>query len=579
MTARKPDTTMHIQPAAPRDRVQVLFENRAPYEGPVGTRLQAFFQAWENDNSVPKEERAIAAIVDNRLRELTVPVTRDVAVTPVTLRHSDGNRIYRRTLSFLLVVAAAELFPERQVTIEHSLPTGAFFCRIHGRENLTPEELSQLKTRMTEIIEADAPIVRQNLPLDVVYKIFTERGDDDKVRLLDVREGDYLSVYELRGYVDYFFGYMAPSTCYVHGFDLHAFDEGFVLRFPRHETPGTVLPFVESPKLADVFKQTQHWLNLIGVEDIGQLNSTITNGRIREIIMVAEALHERNIAQIAQQIAHQHARGVRVALIAGPSSSGKTTFSKRLAIQLMTHGIRPFTLEMDNYFVDRELTPLDENGEYDFESLQALNVELLNANLLDLIDGKPVSLPRFDFLTGKSSPGRTIQISQDHVIILEGIHGMNPDLTPSLSSDDTFRIYVSALTQLNIDRHNRVPTTDIRLIRRIVRDARHRHYTAEDTLARWPSVRRGEKRNIFPYQENADIMFNSALVYELAVLRPLVEPLLLRVNPDSPLRVEAHRLLSFLRWVRPLGLDLVPDNSLLREFIGDSILRDYHPGS
>ena len=450
---------------------------------------------------------------------------------------------------------------------------------MRGRANLTPEELEQIKRKMHEIVVEDNPIVRQTLPLDVANEIFAKRNDDDKTRLLKVRDQDYLSVYELRGYTDYFFGYMAPSTGYVQWFDLHLFDDGFVLQYPRRENSGQLKPFVKSPKLAEVFRQTSHWLNLINVRDIGQLNEAIANGRIREIVMITEALHERQIADIAQQVADKHQEGLRVVLIAGPSSSGKTTFAKRLAIQLMTHGIKPFTLEMDNYFVDREKTPRDESGEYDFESIDALNVEILNENLVSLIAGEKVFMPSFDFKTGTSTVGKTVQISDEHVIILEGIHGINPALTPSLQGKNTaFRIYVSALTQLNIDRHNRVPTTDVRLIRRIVRDAKHRHYTAEDTLGRWPSVRRGEKRNIFPFQENADAMFNSALVYELAVLRPLVEPLLLRVDPDSILRVEAHRLLSFLRWVRVMDTDYIPDNSLLREFVGGSILRDYHPG-
>lgn len=570
--------TPDIYPAAPRATVQVLFNNTDAYEGPSGHTLEKFFQAWEKQHNITLEERAVAAIVDNRLRELTYPVARDVQVKPITLRHADGNRIYRRTLSFLLVVAAFELF-KAQVSIEHALPSGAFFCQLQGRPNLTPDELQQLKQRMLDIVAQDNIITRQNIPLDDARQMFTERRDDDKVRLLQIRAQDYLSVYELRGYLDYFFGYMTPSTGYIGWFDLQLFGDGFVLRYPRREDPGKLLPFVDSPKLAEVFRQSSHWLDLMGISDIGQLNEAAQKGEMQEIVMVTEALHERNIAQIAQSVANHHRDGVRVVLIAGPSSSGKTTFSKRLAIQLMTHGLQPFTLEMDNYFVERTQTPLDENGEYDFESIQALDIESLNKNLITLIAGEKTQMPRFNFHTGKPEIGREVQITQDHIIILEGIHGMNPGLTPAIPLDKTFRIYVSALTQLNIDRHNRVSTTDVRLIRRIVRDATGRGYTAEDTLARWSSVRRGEKRNIFPYQENADAIFNSTLVYELAVLRPLAEPLLLRVNPDSPLRVEAHRLLSFLGWVRPMDTALIPDNSLLREFIGGSILKDYHPGT
>lgn len=569
---------MTIQQASPRKTVQVNCQNKI-YEGPVGATLQEFCRAWEIDENIPPEERAIAAIVDNRLRELTVPVTRDIMVSPITLRFSDGNRIYRRTLSFLLVVAIAELFPEAKVVIDHAMPHGAFFCHMLGRDNLTVEELKRVKQRMWEIIEEDSPIQRRNMPLEEAQNIFTKRGDDDKIRLLDVRENDYLSVYELRGYVDYFFGYMAPSTSYIRWFELHAMEDGFELQYPRRENPGKLQDSFRSPRLNRIFQQTGDWLRLMNLEDMGQLNQALADNQAQEIILVQEALHERRIADIGERVAEAYSNhGARVVLIAGPTSSGKTTFSKRLAIQMKTHGLKPFTLEMDNYFVNRELTPRDENGDYDFESLEAVDVKRLNEDLLSLIEGKLTQIPSFDFHTGVSSPGQKLQLSADTVIILEGIHGLNPGLTPSIPSDKTYRIYVSALTQLNIDRHNRVPTTDVRLLRRLVRDATYRNYTAEDTLGRWPSVRRGEKRNIFPYQENADSMFNSALVYELAALRRLAEPLLLRVDPYSPLRVEAHRLLSFLRWVTPLDIDLIPDNSLLREFVGGSNLRDYHPG-
>jgi uridine kinase len=312
------------------------------------------------------------------------------------------------------------------------------------------------------------------------------------------------------------------------------------------------------------------------VESVSGLNDAIANGRIREIILVSEALHEQRIAQIADLIA-RYRDEVRLVLIAGPSAAGKTTFSKRISIQLLGHGIRPFPLALDNYFVDREKTPKDEQGQYDFEVLEALDLELFNRHLLALMRGEPVQLPRFNFKTGRREEGEVVQLGPDHVIIVEGIHGLNPQLVPSIPRERTFRIFISALTQLNIDRHNRVPTTDTRLVRRIVRDAIYRGYSAEETLNRWESVRRGEKRHIFPYQENADMMLNSALVYELAVLKPLAEPLLLQVEPSSPRRVEAKRLLAFLHWFEPCGPDMIPDNSILREFIGGSILRDYTP--
>ena len=569
---------MTIQLSTPRKTIQVTCENKI-YEGPIGTTLQEFCRIWEQDENIPPQGRAIAAIVDNRLRELTVPVTRDITVKPITLKFSDGNRIYRRTLSYLLVVAIYELFPDAKVVIDHAMPHGAFYCHMLGRDNLTIEELAQVKRRMWELIEADCSIQRKNIPLEEARAIFTKRGDDDKIRLLDVRENDYLSVYELQGYVDYFFGYMAPSTGYIRWFEFHPMDGGFELQYPRRENPGKLLDTFRSPRLNSIFQQSGEWLRLMKLEDMGQMNQALQAGRAQELILVHEALHERYIAEIGEKVAEAYYKGARVVLIAGPSSSGKTTFSKRLAIQMMTHGLKPFTLEMDNYFVSRELTPRDENGDFDFEVLEAVDIERLNQDLLGLISGKLTQIPKFNFHTGQSTPGQKLQLSADTVIILEGIHGLNPGLTPSIPSEQTYRIYVSALTQLNIDRHNRVPTTDVRLLRRLVRDATYRNYSAEDTLGRWPSVRRGEKRNIFPYQENSDSMFNTALIYELAALRNLAEPLLLRVDPDSPLRVESHRLLSFLRWVKPLDIDLIPDNSLLREFVGGSNLRDYHPGN
>lgn len=573
-------TDIPIFSTQPRTTVHVTFPDGVPYEGKIDTPLEQFVHHWEQTNHIPIEKQAIGAIVDNQLRELTVPVKRDVYVQPIDLSQSDGSRIYRRTLSFILVVAVAECLDGAKVVIDHAMPSGAFYCWIEGERDLSPEKLAAIKQRMWQIIEADEPITRSNISLEEARTIFFKRGDHDKLRLLDVRDKDYLTVYHLRGYMDYFFGYMAPSTGYIRQFDLIKVKDGLALCFPRPENSVEMQPFVESPKLFRVFRRTGEWLKLIGIEDIGQLNKVLENeDQTREMILVAEALHERRIARIAERITKRHKRGVRVVLIAGPSSSGKTTFSKRLAIQLMTHGLKPFTLEMDNYFVDRHLTPRDENGDYDFESFQALNVEQLNEDLVALIRGDEVTLPKFVFKTGKGVPDKQVQLSSDHIIILEGIHGMNPNLTPNVPAKNTYRIYISALTQLNIDRHNRVPTTDVRLIRRIVRDATYRNYTAADTLGRWPSVRRGEKRNIFPYQENADVLFNSTLVYELAVLRPLTEPLLRQVGYDNPLQIEVNRLLSFLRWVRPIDSKFVPDNSILREFVGNSILKDYHPGT
>ncbi len=564
--------TLSVRSAKPRETAQVRLPDGQVFESPVGTALEQYIKVALDGSPVP----VIAALVNGDLRELTYQMWSDARVDPVFLSDSDGVRIYRRSLSFLLVTAVRELFPQAQVFVDHTLPFGGFFCQVRGREPFSAEELAQIEARMREIVVEDAPIIREPVPLDEVIKTFQARGEMEKVQLLARRQKNYLSLYNLRGLRDYFHGYMVPSTGYLHYFALHLWPPGFVLQYPRRHRPTELLPVSDYPQLTAIFREYGEWLRLLGVASVSELNDAIANGRIREIILVSEALHEQRITQIADLIA-RYRNEVRLVLIAGPSAAGKTTFSKRISIQLLAHGIRPFPLELDNYFVDREKTPRDESGHYDFEVLEALDLPLFNQHLLALMRGEAVQLPRFNFKTGQREEGETVQLGPDHIIIVEGIHGLNPRLVPSIPRERTFRIFTSALTQLNIDRHNRVPTTDTRLIRRIVRDATYRGYTAEETLNRWESVRRGEKRHIFPYQEHADVMLNSALVYELAVLKPLAEPLLLQVEPSSPRRVEAKRLLTFLQWFEPCGPDLIPDNSILREFIGGSILLDYTP--
>ena len=556
----------------PRRTAQVRFPDGRTFEAPVGTPMEEYIQAAFPDSPV----LVIAALVNGDLRELTYPLQSDARVEPVFLSDSDGVRIYRRSLAFLLVTAVRELFPEAQIFVDHTLPFGGFFCQVLGREPFSEEELAQIEARVRDIVAEDTPITREPVPLDEAIELFKSRGEDEKVRLLTHRKKDYLSLYNLRGTRDYFHGYMVPSTAYLPHFALHVWPPGFVLQYPRRHRPSELLPIADYPQLTAIFRQYGEWLRLLGVDSVSALNEAIAKGRIREIILVSEALHEQRIAQIADLI-DRYRNEVQLVLIAGPSAAGKTTFSKRLSIQLLAHGIRPFPLALDNYFVDREKTPRDEHGQYDFEALEALDLELFNEHLLALMRGEMIQFPRFNFKTGKREEGEFVQLGPDHVIIVEGIHGLNPRLVPSIPRDRTFRIFVSALTQLNIDRHNRVPTTDTRLVRRLVRDAVYRGYSAEETLNRWESVRRGEKRYIFPYQEHADMMLNSALVYELAVLKPLAEPLLLQVEPSSPRRVEAKRLLAFLQWFEPCGSDPIPDNSILREFIGRSILRDYVP--
>ena len=561
-----------VQSARPRQTAQVRFPDGRTFKAPVGTPVEEYVKAACPDSPA----LIVAALVNGDLRELTYAVRSDARVDPVFLSNSDGVRIYRRSLAFLLVTVVREMFPEAQIFVDHTLPFGGFFCQVRGREPFSAEELAQIEAEMRKAIAEDLPITREPVPLDEVIETFTARGETEKVQLLTRRKKDYLSLYNLRGTRDYFHGYMVPSTGYLRYFALHLWPPGFVLQYPRRHRPSELLPIAGHPQLTAVFRQYGEWLRLLGVESVSGLNEAIANGRIREIILVSEALHEQRIAQIADMIA-RYRNEVRLVIIAGPSAAGKTTFSKRISIQLLAHGIRPYPLALDNYFVNREDTPRDEHGNLDFEALEALDLELFNQHLMALMRGEAVQLPRFNFKTGKREQGETVQLGPGHVIIIEGIHGLNPGLVPSIPRERTFRIFISALTQLNIDRHNRVPTTDTRLIRRIVRDATYRGYSAEETLNRWESVRRGEKRHIFPYQEHADMMLNSALVYELAVLKPLAEPLLLQVEPSSPRRVEAKRLLAFLQWFEPCGTELIPDNSILREFIGDSILRDYTP--
>ena len=558
--------------ARPRETSQIHLPDGRTFEAAVDTPLEQYMKAALGDSQVP----VIAALVNGQLRELTYRVQADAQVEPLLLSDSDGVRIYRRSLSFLLVTAVRELFPAAQVSMDHTMPFGGFFCHLSGRESFSAEELAQIEARMREIVAEDAPIARRRVSLDDAIQMFHARGEEEKVQLLTRRERNHLSFYTLRGKSDCFHGYMVPSTGYLRYFALHPWPPGFALQYPRRHRPTDLLPVRDYPQLMAVFREYGEWLQLLGIDSVSGLNESIASGRIREIILVSEALHVQRIARIAEQIACSRDK-VRLVLIAGPSASGKTVFSRRLSIQLLAHGIHPFPLELDNYFVDREKTPLDDQGNRDFEALEALDVRLFNQHLLSLLRGETVQLPSFSFRTGRREAGETVTLGPDHVIIVEGIHGLNPQLGRSVPRERTFRVFASALTQLNIDRHNRVPTTDTRLIRRIVRDAMYRGYTAEETIKRWESVRRGEKRHIFPYQEHADVMFNSALGYELAVLKPLVEPLLQQVEPSSPRRVEVKRLLTFLKWFEPCGHDLIPDNSILREFIGGSILRDYTP--
>ena len=563
--------TNNIQFTSPGDRVEIHLPDKCVISAPRGTPVGDFLKLLEEKNGTPP---IVGAIVNGELRELTFPIQIDSKVQPVTMGEADGMRIYRRSLTFLLEVAFSSLFPDGEVSVDHSVASGGYYCQAIGRPPLTHDELIQVENKMRTLVQADLPFRREEVPLSQAIEYFRQEGVEAKVRLLAHRQKPYLTLYELKGYHDYHHGYMVPSTGYLRWFALVPTGDGFTLRFPRRHEPTELLPQPEYPKLLLAFRQYGDWLERLGISSVGALNDAIKATRSREIILVSEAFHEQRVAEIAAQIA-AHSKEIRVILVAGPSASGKTTFSKRLSVQLLTHGISPFPLEMDNYFVDRELTPRDDNGDYDFESIQALNRQRLSEDLRRLIAGEAVQVPRYNFITGTCDPGEEIQLRSGEVIILEGIHGLNPSLIQDVPGEKTFRIYASALTQINLDRQNRVSTTDTRLIRRIVRDANERGYTAQETIHRWESVRRGEKRYIFPFQENADVLFNSALVYELSALKPLAEPILRQVQFGKPGYVEAKRLLAFLEWFLPLDSDLIPDNSILREFIGNSILREF----
>ncbi|MCJ7512989.1 MAG: nucleoside kinase [Anaerolineales bacterium] len=557
-----------------RTTVQVILPDSRVLEGPRGATLAEFLAPVD-----PDQAPVVGAVMNGELRELTYPVEIDSRVRPVRMSEADGMRIYRRSLTFLLAAAFEDLFPGTNLTVDHSVASGGYYCQVSGREPLSALELSRLEGRMRELVQADMPFAKIQVPLDEAIRTFEEKGYRDKARLLSHRRKPHLVFYELVGFRDYHHGYMVPTTGYLQWFGLSQIDNGFTLRFPRRHRPTELLPLPDYPMLLSTFRQYGDWLDRLGISSAGILNDAIAAGRARELILVSEALHEGRVAEIAALVAERQP-AVRAVLIAGPSSSGKTTFSKRLAIQLLARGSSPFPVEIDSFFVDRDRTPRDENGEFDFESLGAVDLARLNHDLRLLVKGESVQLPRYNFKAGKQEAGDVVQLQPGQVIILEGIHGLNPDLVPELPQPSTFRIYASALTQLNLDRYNRVSTTDTRLIRRIVRDAKQRGYNASETIRRWESVRRGEKRYIFPFQENADVMFNTALVYESSALAPLAEPLLRQVAFGTAEHVEAKRLLSFLEWFLPLDTELIPDNSILREFIGGSILERFdlwHP--
>ncbi|MDD3852203.1 MAG: nucleoside kinase [Syntrophomonadaceae bacterium] len=509
----------------------------------------------------------MAGVVNNNLVDLNYYLNESDQVKLITMKSEIGLRVYRRSAVFLLIVAARMEFPDRKITIKHSLSNGLLCEFVDGVTN--ESEVKKLEARMRKLVDMDLPVHRNTIMSEQAMEIFARQQQYDKVKLLEVRGKPVVHVYELDGWYEYFYGYMVPRTGMISHFKLIYYSPGIILQTPESHNPTAIEPYIEQKQLARVFREARDWSDMLQTPHVAALNDIIANGNIEEIIRVNEALHEKKIAYIADQICQQ--KDARLVLIAGPSSSGKTTFAQRLFIQLRVNGRRPVLISMDNYFVDRALTPRDENGEYDFESLHALKLDLFNSHLISLIRGDEVEVPVFNFKTGEcDAHGIPIKVNSGQPIIVEGIHALNDELTWLIPPEQKFKVYISALTQLNIDYSNRIPTTDSRLIRRIVRDARTRGYCAADTISRWPSVRAGEQKYIFPYQENADVMFNSSLVYELAVLKPYAEPLLQAISPEADEYVESKRLLKFFSYFKPISGDPIPPNSIIREFIGGS---------
>jgi uridine kinase len=551
-------------------KLNISFRNGRNVKFEEGTKLYDIAKEHGLDSDAP----IVLGKLNGKYMELTRELKEEGLFEVVDIRERIGLKAYVRTLQFILIKAVYDLFPESKITIEHSLSKG-IFGEVHNKEHaLDVEDINTIKKRMQEIIAADLPIKKISVSREEAIKIFTEYKMDDKIRLLKHANSDSLKLYELDGRYDYFYGAMAYSTGAVKLFDLMFYDPGFILRYPTEDNPEEIPVFIEHKKLARIFYETEQWGHILDVADVGSLNEKVVSGEIVDIIRVSEALHEKKIAYIADMISDR--KEVKIVLIAGPSSSGKTTFSKRLGIQMRVNGLMPIPISLDDYFVDRENTPKDENGDYDFESIYALDLELFNRHLNELLEGKEVEIPVFNFKTGSREwNGHKLKLPENGVLVIEGIHGLNNILTSTIPAENKFKIYISALTQLNIDNHNRIATTNVRMIRRIVRDYLSRGYGGEKTLMMWPSIRRGEEKNIFVFQEEADVMFNSTLVYELCVLKKFALEELLKVEPTSPAYYDALTLKSFLNFFKEIDVSLIPENSILREFIGGSTFYKY----
>lgn len=544
--------------------------NGTIHEYPSGTTLLEISRDFEKDYA----NDIILAFVNNKLRELFKKVTKDCTVRFVTTAEDAGSKTYMRGLILVMLKAFYAEFGTENVTkvsVEYSIGNG-LYCDYIGKLPLTPERIQSVKNRMLDIVKKDISFTKRSIGTDDAIELFHHYRMFDKEKLFYYRRVSKANIYNLDGFEDYYYGYMPASSGMLKYFDLIPYEEGLMLILPNKKTPTVVDPFIPQKKLYYTLKESNQWAKMMEIENVGALNDVIAQGKINDLILVHEALQEKKISDIVEDV--KKIGGKKFIMIAGPSSSGKTTFSHRLSIQCKAHGMKPHPIAVDNYFVNREKTPRDEQGNYNFEVLEAIDIEQFNQDMTDLLNGKTVDIPEFNFISGKREyKGNYLTLGPDDILVIEGIHGLNDALSYSLPRESKYKIYISALTQLNIDEHNRIPTTDGRLIRRMVRDARTRGASAKKTIGMWPSVRRGEEENIFPFQEDADHMFNSALIYELAVLKQYAEPILFGIDRDCDEYIEAKRLLKFLDYFVGTPSEAIPKNSILREFVGGSCFK------
>ena len=530
----------------------------------IGSTLSDVFREF----NLQMDYGPISVKVNNKVEGLNYRVYHNKDVEFLDMRSASGSRAYTRTLFFVLCKAAHDVWPGAEVVIDIPVSNG-YYCNINIGRPLTEADADALRSRMQQIIDDALPIRRHECTTEEAIGMFSEMGMDSKVKLLKSVGSLYTTYYEIDGYKDYYYGTLLTNTRQLYLFGLEKYYDGMLLRIPLRDDPSRLGDLIRQDKMFEIFKEHHRWQKILEMSTVGDFNEAVKNGHSTDLINVSEALQEKKISQIADMIAAR--KGVRVVLISGPSSSGKTTFCKRLSIQLLTCGIKPVQISLDDYFVNRELTPKDDKGDYDYESLYALNIPLLNEQLNALFAGEEVELPRYNFQSGRSEKsGRRLKLLPDNVLVVEGIHALNPELTAKIPEEQKFRVYASALTTILLDTHNYIPTTDNRLLRRIIRDYKYRGVSAAETIRRWPSVRAGENKWIFPYQENADVMFNSALLFELAVIKSQAEPLLELVPENMEEHAEAYRLLKFLKYIAPIPNRQLPPTSLLREFLGGS---------